>query len=274
MSVLSAGVFANIIFALIFFGLLVGFFYASFAPAGYQFNTYSYSFIPTTNITGLGNLSLNLTPIYVGNYSYLLNNNLKSQLEKNLSVITAFDNAPAIKANLEGAIVKIDETPIKSQKDLKSFLLTSKPGENVTIITIQGNQNVQYNLTLTANPQNNSIGFLGIGNLQTSNGGIVSSFIGIFTSFKDSSIYYQARFNADVAKFIYDFIWWIMIINFLVGLFNMLPLGILDGGRFFYLGILSLTKSKKIAQYSFRAITYGIAVVFILLLFFWFIAII
>ena len=39
-----------------------------------------------------------------------------------------------------------------------------------------------------------------------------------------------------------------MIINLLVALFNMLPLGFLDGGRFFYLTFLGLTGSEKVAK--------------------------
>jgi membrane-associated protease RseP (regulator of RpoE activity) len=274
MSVLSAGVFANIVFALIFFGLLVGFFFAAFSQGGYVFNTYSYSFIPASNVTGMENLSLNLTPIYVGNQTYFLDNTLKTQLGKNLSILTVYEDAPAIKSGLAGAITSINGFSIKNKDDLGSFLTNSSPEQNVTITTIQDNQIKEYHLTLASNPKNNSLGYLGIGNLQTSNSGIVSTFVGLFTSFKDPSIYYQPKFDAGTAKFIYDFLWWIMIINFLVGLFNMLPLGILDGGRFFYLGIFSLTKSKKIAEYSFKIVTYAIAMVFILLLFFWFIAII
>ncbi len=55
--------------------------------------------------------------------------------------------------------------------------------------------------------------------------------------------------------FIKDFLWWIFIINLLVALFNMLPVGILDGGRFFYLTILGITHSEKIAKKSFKIMT-------------------
>jgi len=42
MSVLSAGAFANIVFAIIFFIIMIAFFYSSFSPSGYAFNTYSH----------------------------------------------------------------------------------------------------------------------------------------------------------------------------------------------------------------------------------------
>ncbi|MCF1193595.1 hypothetical protein LRR18_18570, partial [Mangrovimonas sp. AS39] len=52
MTVLGAGVFANAIFALIFYGLYVGFFFSSFTASGYIFNSYGIAAIPTGQITG------------------------------------------------------------------------------------------------------------------------------------------------------------------------------------------------------------------------------
>ena len=49
----------------------------------------------------------------------------------------------------------------------------------------------------------------------------------------------------ETAFFIYYLLWWIMIINLLVGLFNMLPWGMLDGGRFLELGLGKFVKEKK-----------------------------
>lgn len=275
LSVLSAGVFANIIFALIFFGLLVGFFNLTFTPSGYIFNTYSYSFIPASQIAGFGNLSSNLTEVYTKtNGTYYLDSSLKSQLAKNYTILTAYDDAPAIKSGMQGAITSVNNIPIKESDDLKKFFSTTEPGENITITTIKDNKVFSYNITLAANPLNSSIGYLGIGSLKPQTTGIVGGFMSLFTSFKDSSIYYQPRANSELVIFIYDLLWWVMIINFLVGLFNMLPLGFLDGGRFFYLTVLSITKSKKISNYSFRYISYAIALIFLLMLVFWFIAII
>ena len=52
--------------------------------------------------------------------------------------------------------------------------------------------------------------------------------------------------------FIKFFIWltilfsWLFMINLGVGMFNLLPLGILDGGKMFYLGVLGLTKNNEV----------------------------
>ena len=46
------------------------------------------------------------------------------------------------------------------------------------------------------------------------------------------------------------------MINILVALFNMLPLGILDGGRFFYLTIWSITGKEKWGKKAYAFITW------------------
>ena len=58
MAVLAAGTFANVITAIVFFILLFGFFSLAFAPAGIEFNTYSYSAVGLAGITSINNISL------------------------------------------------------------------------------------------------------------------------------------------------------------------------------------------------------------------------
>jgi membrane-associated protease RseP (regulator of RpoE activity) len=49
----------------------------------------------------------------------------------------------------------------------------------------------------------------------------------------------------------------------------MLPVGIFDGGRFFYLTVLGITKNKKIAKQSFAFLTYFFLFILFVLMFFW-----
>jgi membrane-associated protease RseP (regulator of RpoE activity) len=55
-----------------------------------------------------------------------------------------------------------------------------------------------------------------------------------------------------------------------VALSNMLPVGIFDGGRFFYLLVLSITKSEKAAKTAFNISTYLLLGFFALLIIVWF----
>ena len=53
MTVLAAGVFANVLFGLIFFGILVLFFSLSYVPSGYNFNVYAPSNISENLFKGI-----------------------------------------------------------------------------------------------------------------------------------------------------------------------------------------------------------------------------
>ena len=52
-------------------------------------------------------------------------------------------------------------------------------------------------------------------------------------------------------------------------MFNMLPLGIADGGRVWYLTVLGITRSEKIAKFAYKATTWLILAAFIAITIFW-----
>ena len=69
------------------------------------------------------------------------------------------------------------------------------------------------------------------------------------------NVYYAPDYPG-TSEFVYYLFWWIVMINFLVALFNMIPAGIFDGGRFFYLSVLGITKNEKLAKKSFGFLGY------------------
>jgi membrane-associated protease RseP (regulator of RpoE activity) len=50
---------------------------------------------------------------------------------------------------------------------------------------------------------------------------------------------------------------------------NMLPVGIFDGGRFFYLAVWGLTKNKKIGERAFKVSTWIFIILLVLMVFKW-----
>ena len=89
---------------------------------------------------------------------------------------------------------------------------------------------------------------------------------------KDPLIYYKPEYNGNFAQFIFDLLWWIVVINILVALFNMLPLSILDGGRFFLLTIWGITSSEKSGKKAFSLATWFILAILALMTAKWFFA--
>ncbi len=272
MVVLGAGVFANILFALIFFVLLIVFFYASYAPSGYEFGDYAYGLVSLGGVSSII-ADGNFTKINVGNQSFLYPLNLSEfylKLNKtNASSIALYFDAPAIRSHLNGAITEINGEKINSQQELASFLDRKKPGDNITITTILKDVEKNYSITLANNPNNESKPFIGISQKTVISKGIMGKIIGKITMFKNPSTYYKSRYNPDLATYFYNLIWWVALINLFVGLFNMLPLGILDGGRFLYLAVLSVSKKEKIAEKSFRYATKAIGLIFLAMMIAW-----
>ena len=82
------------------------------------------------------------------------------------------------------------------------------------------------------------------------------------------SLVYISRIG-DLGVFIYNLIWWLVLISASVAFVNMLPMGIFDGGRFFYLTILAITKKEKIATRAYRFITYLFLLILAVVMFFW-----
>jgi membrane-associated protease RseP (regulator of RpoE activity) len=275
MVVLGAGVFANVVTALFFYGLYVIFFYLSFSASGYVFNTYgAVTALPVEGIIGFeneGNLTRILT---LTNTTYYIDQNLGIQLNlTGIDYIVAYTDSPAVRAQMKGAIVQADDVRIRDQIDLRDFLQSKEPGDKVIITTNDEGVLKNYSIVLGDYPNETGRAYLGVGYYKNEPTGVVQKFFALFMSFKDASTNYTPNYGS-LVYFIYHLLWWVMIINLLVAIFNMMPVGILDGGRFFYLGVLSITRSKFLAKWALSIANYAILLIFVLLMFFWFIRII
>jgi len=275
MSVLGAGVFANIVFALIFYGLYVAFFFVSFSPAGYAFNTYADVAIPVVNITGMDAQEGNLTKVMTtsGKDFYASTKMLEQINLSAVNFIVAYEDAPAVKVRMAGAIVQMNDRKIRGEEDIVAFMQSTEPGDNVKVITEDEKGLVEYEVVLGEHPTKD-IGYLGVGYRQAKPKGLIQNSLVFFMKFKDRSTYYKPAWDGEFVYFFYHLLWWVMIINLLVAIFNMLPLGMLDGGRFFYLAIWGITRSEKVGKIASKLMKWFILLVFVLLMYFWFIRII
>jgi membrane-associated protease RseP (regulator of RpoE activity) len=274
MAVLASGVFANLLIGIVFFIIMIAFFFAAYHPAGYIFNSYTAMKINNSDITSTNVIYTSqgkFIELKVGSDSYYLDENLSIQLsseyqKNNLSYILAF--GPAFFVDLQGAIIEINGNKIRDRADLQAFMATTKPGDEILITTKNESGDMkQKRMILNTNPSNPEIGYLGIGSRVLNTKTLSGKFFSWISNFKDSSTLYESNFNSGLAEFIYYLFWWIVLINILVALFNMLPLGILDGGRFFYLTILGITGSEKISKKSFKVVTWLLlAMLFFMLL--------
>ena len=181
--------------------------------------------------------------------------------------IALFYDAPAINVRLEGVITKIDGVKINSMEKLSEELSKDSPGELITINTKTEEGEKEYNIILGEHPDNKNSPWIGIIFLNSESSGFIGKISSYLFSFKKPNVYYEAKFGAGL--FIYNLLWWIVLISFSVALINMLPVGIFDGGRFFYLTILAITKKEKIAKRTFSIVTYLFLFLLVLVMIFW-----
>ena len=146
---------------------------------------------------------------------------------------------------LNTQVININGNEILDAEDISSALSSTYPYEKIEIETEEG----LFYVTLGQNPDSGNA-YMGLQFLPLCRPENYNGCSGIL---------------AKGSGWIYGLVAWLFITNLLVGLINLLPLGIVDGGRMFYLAMLTLTKSPKSARKIFGAVS---IILLIMLLFF------
>ena len=283
MVILSAGTFANVLTAILFFGILWIFFSLAFSPSGVVFDSYATTGIMISGISSVNGVSVynasydkivelvdkeGLNEIDVGNQNYLITKSALENQKNNDGRILVYNSAPAIKENLSSIILEINGVKTDSTEKLVMELGKYSPGEEVIIKTKTEEGFDERVVTLEEHPERPGTSWLGIGFINQKRSGIIGNIVEKVSSFKKPGIYYEPKFDG-ISIFVYNLLWWIILISISVALMNMLPVGIFDGGRFFYLTIFAITKNEKIAKRAFAFSTYFFLFILLLLMFFW-----
>ncbi|OGJ19984.1 hypothetical protein A3K73_03425 [Candidatus Pacearchaeota archaeon RBG_13_36_9] len=296
MAILGAGVFTNLVLAIISFLLWWLVFSVNFLPAGALFNTYSSSLVNISSISLFGGVqvsspanqelinlidkgmptdlvlsdkNINLTKLSADGADYYFEpESLKNQLKQDTSQILVYGDMPAINADFKGAIIEIDGNKIENYDNLVKIMPNYEPEEEVLIKTNYQGDILEYNIALAEDPDREDRAIIGIGNdifsaINTENN---------FAFFKEPFTNYESK--SDFLYFLYYLIFWVFLLNAAVALFNMLPLLIFDGGRFFYLTIWGITKREKVARLAYKWVGILILAALILLMVVWVIRII
>ncbi len=279
LGILAAGSFSNAVFTVLFFLVFWLFFSLVFSASGVIFNTYAYELINKSDISLVGKNvmidfdgGLNLTEIIAKNKTFFMQTETLGKLEQINATqkILVFEDSPALRAELSGAIIGINNVKINDYDELRRIISGHAPGDKVVIETlnIEKKTTKKQDIMLVENPKNKSSAYIGIAMIQpaTSAMGKIRARL---TFFQEQNTYYAPRFLPELMIFIKYLLFWMILINFSVALGNMLPVGIFDGGRFFYLTMLALTRKEKLAKKLFKLSTYLVLAVFILLMVLW-----
>lgn len=280
LAILSAGTFSNFIFAIIFLLVLQLFFFAAYDKVGVTGYVYALSQINTSSIEKINNYTMSeffnlsdkerenifgLIELDTTNNTYFMDQELLPQLKPSAknSLIIVYNDVPASRANLTGAIQKIGNYKINSIDDLHNAISSYNPGDTAEIQTNLKN----ITITFDKNPQNESKAYLGIGFLPLT--GITKTISTFSSPFFSPYSYASPKYNLEFTTFIRDLLFWLILISFSVAIINMMPLGILDGGRFLYVAVLLMTKSKKRAEQVYKIISFLIILALLAMMVIW-----
>ena len=159
-------------------------------------------------------------------------------------VISIIPDSGAEKAGLQSGdlITAINGVVIITPLDFQKIDL--KPGETVTVTVQRNGQQLQLPVEIMPSPDDPNRGLVGI--------------------MRDNALSYKPVYNfIEWDPQVSMFLLWLWMISFFIGIINMLPLPILDGGKFIYTIIEKKASEKKIngimwAIYAFTFVLFGL----------------
>ena len=159
-------------------------------------------------------------------------------------IISIIPDSGAEKAGLQSGdlITAINGVVIITPLDFQKIDL--KPGETVTVTVQRNGQQLQLPVEIMPSPDDPNRGLVGI--------------------MRDNALSYKPVYNfIEWDPQVSMFLLWLWMISFFIGIINMLPLPILDGGKFIYTIIEKKASEQKIngimwAIYAFTFVLFGL----------------
>jgi membrane-associated protease RseP (regulator of RpoE activity) len=111
-------------------------------------------------------------------------------------------------------ITAVDGINIESVENFTYLMEDKTAGENVLITT----NSTEYNITLAPNPENETMGYLGIYLMQN-------------TEIRGNIVEKYGRLLPEIFIWFVGLFYWLYVLNLGIGLFNLVPVGPIDGGR-------------------------------------------
>ena len=155
-------------------------------------------------------------------------------------ILSIIEGSGAEKAGLQkdDIITGIEGVPIITPLDFQKVDL--KPGETVTVTVNRDRQQLEFPVEIMPSPDDPDKGLVGI--------------------MRDNAFYKPVYNFIEWDPQVSMFLLWLWMISFFIGIINMLPLPILDGGKFIYTIIEKKASEAKInaIMFSIYGVTFAI----------------
>jgi len=161
--------------------------------------------------------------------------NVFYELSQGVLVLSIIENSGAEQAGLlaNDVITSINGIPIHGPADFPSL----NPGDTASVTVLRDSQTLEFGVEIMPSPEDPNRGLIGI--------------------MRDNSIPYKPVMNfidwTNVDFNVSMFLLWLWMISFFIGIINMLPLPILDGGKFIHTII-----DKRISDNAVNGVMWGI----------------
>lgn len=164
-----------------------------------------------------------------------------------IEVVSIADGGPFNAAGISSGeiIQKLEGKPVDSVKDFTDALESYSPDDRIVVKT-----NVSaYAVVLGANPKDESKPYLGISTRQ-------------YTEVSPSFAAKYGLFIPAAIKWISGFLYWLFVLNLGIGLFNLLPLGPIDGGRMVKAALERISPKKGYLIWKYTSLFFFVLVLF------------
>ena len=157
-----------------------------------------------------------------------------------ITIVSVAEASPAAIAGIEPGtqIIGVNKIPVSTVSNFTDVLNQAKPGELFVLQTTEDLIPVE----LGASPQNSSQAWLGIYAKQS---------VQVKQSFAER---YGVSF-AGFLRWLGGLVYWLLLLSLGIGLFNLLPIGPLDGGRMLQQVLFKIFKKKRRAVHVWALIS-------------------
>jgi len=164
-----------------------------------------------------------------------------------VEVVDIVADGPFAQAGVkEGEIIhKMEHTKIDSVKNFTKALTKYKAGDIVVIKTTES----AYAVQLGSHPQNVTKPYLGISTKQ----------------FREVKPGFAAKYGLFIPKaieWVSGFLYWLFVLNLGIGLFNLLPLGPIDGGRMVKVILERISPKKGYQIWKYMSLFFFVVILF------------
>jgi membrane-associated protease RseP (regulator of RpoE activity) len=145
-----------------------------------------------------------------------------------VQILDVTNDSPAFNAGISAneTITGVDGKNVTYTEDFISFMSNKSSGDRVMLTTDKNN----YDIALSKNPKNNQ-SYLGVSVMQKA-------------EFNKNLVEKTGTFVPRAAIWIIGLLYWLYLLNLGIGIFNLVPVGPIDGGRMLQLVFRKVLKKK------------------------------